>query len=97
MTSDVLQNDRHQARGHLLAGRHDGIVFARVVNAPFLQGRLAPGHELVGDAGHGGDHDRDLMAGIDLALDVARGVADAVDVGDRRSAKLHDETGHGDG
>jgi hypothetical protein len=34
------------------------------------------------------------MAGIDLALDVARNVADAVDIGDRGSAEFHDETGH---
>jgi hypothetical protein len=35
------------------------------------------------------------MASIDLAFDVTRGVADAVDVGDRRSAKFHDEASHG--
>jgi len=29
------------------------------------------------------------MAGVDLALDVMRDVADAVDVGDRRTAELH--------
>ena len=35
------------------------------------------------------------MAGVDLALDVARDVADAVDVGDRRSAEFHHKPGHG--
>jgi hypothetical protein len=35
------------------------------------------------------------VAGIDLALDVARDVADSVDVGDRGAAELHDETSHG--
>ncbi len=34
------------------------------------------------------------MAGIDLALDVARDVADAVDVGDGGAAEFHDETRH---
>jgi hypothetical protein len=34
------------------------------------------------------------MAGVDLALDVLRDVADAVDIGDRRSAEFHDETSH---
>jgi hypothetical protein len=29
------------------------------------------------------------MAGVDLALDVARDIADAVDIGDRRSAEFH--------
>ena len=53
---------------------------------------LAPGDELVGLAGHGGDDDRDLVAGVDLALDVARDVADALDIGDRRAAEFHHQT-----
>src|ERR1700719_3273893 len=36
------------------------------------------------------------MAGIDLALDVLRDIADAVDIGDRCSAEFHDETSHRD-
>jgi 2-polyprenyl-6-hydroxyphenyl methylase/3-demethylubiquinone-9 3-methyltransferase len=35
------------------------------------------------------------MAGVDLALDVARDIADAGDIADRRAAEFHDETGHG--
>ncbi len=91
---EVLQRDRHQAGGHLLSGRDHGIVFARIENAPRLERGLAPGHELIGHARHGRRHDRNLMPGIDLALDVTRGVADAVDVGDRRAAEFHDQTGH---
>src|SRR5437660_1439957 len=34
------------------------------------------------------------MAGIDLALDVVRDVADAIDVGDGGAAEFHHETGH---
>jgi hypothetical protein len=34
------------------------------------------------------------MAGIDLAFDVLRDIADAVDVGDRRSAEFHNQTSH---
>jgi len=34
------------------------------------------------------------MAGIDLALDVARDIADAVDVSDRGSAELHHKASH---
>ena len=60
------------------------------------RGLAAPGDELVGLAGHGRDHDGDLVAGVDLALDVARDVADAVDVGDRRAAEFHHQPGHGD-
>ena len=54
----------------------------------------APGDQLVGRAGHGRDHDGDLVAGVDLALDVARHVADAVDVGDRGSAEFHHQASH---
>ena len=34
------------------------------------------------------------MAGVDLALDVARHVADAVEIGDRRSAEFHHQASH---
>jgi hypothetical protein len=51
---------------------------------------------LVRGAGHRGDDDRNFIAGIDLALDVSRGVADAVDVSDRRSTELHDKASHDD-
>ena len=91
---EVLQRDGEQAGGDLLAGGDDGIVFARIENAPFLERRLAPVDELIGRARHRRNHDGDFMAGVDLALDVARDVADAVDIGDRGSAEFHDETGH---
>ena len=89
--ADVLQRDRQQAGGDLLAGGDHGVVFAGVVQR---RGLAAPGDELVGRARHGRDHDGDLMAGVDLALDVARDVADAVDIGDRGSAEFHHQTGH---
>ena len=54
----------------------------------------APADEFVGLARHGGHHHRHLVAGVDLALDVACGVADALDVGDRRAAELQNQTGH---
>ena len=86
-----LQHDGEQPRGHLLAGGDDGVVLARVMQ----HGRLAhPADELVGGAGHGRDDDGDLVAGIHLALDVARHVADALDVGDGRAAELHDNNSH---
>ena len=58
LDADLLQRDRQQAGGHLLAGGHHGVVLPRVVQRRQL---LAPGDQLVGDAGHGGDHDRDLL------------------------------------
>ena len=88
-----LQHDGEQPGGDLLAGGDDGVVFTRVVQG---RGLAAPGHELVGLAGHGGDHDGDLVAGIDFTLDVMGDVADVVDVGDRGSAEFHDKTRHAD-
>jgi N-acetylmuramoyl-L-alanine amidase len=38
--------------------------------------------QLIGNAGHGGNDDGHVVAGIDLALDVARHIADAVEIGD---------------
>jgi hypothetical protein len=87
----ALQHDREQARRHQLARGDDGVVFARVVQRG---GVAAPGDQFIGLAGHGRHHDRDLVAGIDLALDVARHVADALDVGDGGSAEFHHQTGH---
>ncbi len=55
----------------------------------------APAHQLVGLAGHGGDHDGHLVAGVDLALDVLRDIADSVEIGDRGSAEFHHQAGHG--
>jgi hypothetical protein len=89
--ADAFEYDGKQARGHLLAGSKDRIIFARVVQDGCL---AAPFDEPVGRARHGRDHDGHFMAGVDLALDVLRDVADAVDIGDRRSAEFHDETSH---
>ena len=66
-----------------------GVVFGVVEMRARL---LAPGDELVGLAGHGGDDDRDLMPRVDLALHVRRDIADAIDVGDRRAAEFHHQT-----
>jgi len=89
--AERLQDDRQQPRGHLLAGCHHRVVLARVVQRC---GLAHPGDQLVGHARHGGDHHGDLVAGIDLALDVMRHVADALQVSDRGAAELHDKEGH---
>ncbi len=77
--------------GNLLAGRHHRVVFARIMQHGGLP---APFDQLIGHAGHGGDHDGHIVAGVDLALDVARHVADAVEIGDRRSAEFHYQPSH---
>ncbi len=87
----ALQHHREQPGGDLLAGRDDGVVFARVMQR---RGVAAPGDQLIGHARHGRDDDGDIVAGIDLALDVARDVADAVEIGDRRSAEFHHQPSH---
>ena len=89
--ADRLQRDRQQPRRDLLAGRHHGGVFARVVQD---RGLAAPFDQLIGRPRHRGHDHRDIVAGIDLTLDVARHVADALDVGDGRSAEFHHQPAH---
>jgi hypothetical protein len=43
-----------------------------------LRGLLAPAGEFVGLAGHGGDHDRNVMAFAPLARDVSCNIANAL-------------------
>ena len=66
--------------------RHAGVVQRR--------GIPAPGHELVGHARHRRDDDRDIVAGIHLAFDVAGDITDAVEIGDGGAAEFHDEARH---
>ena len=75
----------------LLAGRHDHVVFARVVQRREFAG---PADELVGLPGHGRDHDGDLIAAVDLGLHQRRHMADAVEVGHRGAAEFHYNLGH---
>ena len=88
----LLQRDRQQPAGHLLAGGDHGVVLARIVQRAQL---LAPGDQLVGDAGHGRDHHRHLVPGLHRALHAGGHGADAVQVGDGGAAELHHDAGHG--
>ena len=83
--------DRQQAGGHLLAGRDHRVILPRVVQRRQFG---APLDQLVGDAGHGGDDDGDLVAVVHLALDALGDVADAVKVGDGGAAEFHHDAGH---
>ena len=87
----AFKHDGEQSGGDLFAGRHHRVVFARVMQHRRLP---APLDQLIGGAGHGGDDDGDVIAGVDLALDVARHVADAVEIGDRGSAEFHHQPSH---
>jgi hypothetical protein len=87
-----LEHNGQQSGGNLLARGHHRIVFARVVQGRRL---AAPGHQPIGCPGHGRDHDRHLMAGVDLALDVSRDIVDVLDIGNRSAAEFHNQAGHG--
>ena len=91
----ILQRDGEQAGSDLLAARDNGVVFAGIEDFALRQGFFAPGDQLIRRSGHGGDHDGNFVPGIDLALDVAGNVADALDSGDRGPAEFHDKTSHG--
>ena len=88
---DGLQRDGEQAGRDLLARCDDGIVFAGIMKDARI---TTPLDQPVGGSRHRGNHHGDLVAGIDLALDVARHVVDALDVGDRGSAELHHQASH---
>ncbi|BBC02841.1 DNA mismatch repair protein [Bradyrhizobium elkanii USDA 61] len=93
LDADALQHDREQARGDLFAGGDHRVIFARVVHR---RGVGAPGHQLIGLAGHRGDDDGDLVARVDLALHMLRDVADTIDIGDGCTAEFHHEAAHDD-
>ena len=84
----VLEHDGEQAGGDKFARGDDRVIFGGVIER---RGFLAPGHQFVGLAGHGGNHDRDFVPGLDLAFDMARDVADAVHIGDAGAAEFHDK------
>ena len=54
---------------------------------------VGPADQLIGRAGHGRDHDGDLVAGVDLALDPRGDRLDALEVGHRGAAELHHDAG----
>ncbi|MEY9406343.1 hypothetical protein ABH989_000809 [Bradyrhizobium ottawaense] len=93
LDAHALKHDGKQAGCHLFAGGDDGVVFARVVHR---RGLGAPGHQLVGFAGHRRDDHGHFVAGVDLTLHMACDVADTFDVGDGCAAEFHHEAAHDD-
>ena len=87
----AFQNNGQKPGGDFLAGRDYSVVFTRIVQHRRI---AAPSDQLVGHPRHGGNDDGHVMAGIDLALDMARHVADAVEIGDRRPAEFHHQASH---
>ena len=66
-----------------------------MASRPVAFGVVHPADQFVGLAGHGRNDHRDLVAGIDLAFDMARDIADAADVGDGGPAEFHHDARHG--
>ena len=90
----VLQHDGQQPGGHLFARGDDGVIFARDRRASRRRWHQPTSSLVLPDMAE--TTTATSMAGLDLALDVARRIADALDIGDRRAAELHDQTGHRD-
>ena len=88
----ILQHDGQQPGRHLFAGGDDRVIFAGIMDGC---GLAAPADQPVGRARHGRDHHRHLVAGLDFALDMARDIADAVDIRNRGAPELHHQTAHG--
>ncbi len=96
---DLLERERQQPGGHLLAAGDDRVVFARVIEAAAMRaggrGGLAnPADKLVRRARHRRDDDGDLVAPLDLALDRRGGAADSIEVGERCPAEFHHQARH---
>ena len=89
--AEILQRERHQAGGYLLARGDDDIILARIVQ-PAHPPR--PFDELVGRPGHRGHDDGHFVAGIDFALHAACGIADPLDISNRGPAEFLDDTRH---
>ncbi len=96
--ADRLQRDCQKAARHLLAGRDDSVIFARIVErrtgTADLRHVLHPAHQLVGLAGHGRNDHGNLIACLDLAFDVARHIIDAFQIGHRCAAEFHHDARH---
>ena len=86
-----LQDNRQKAGGHLLARGHNRVIFTRVVEFGAV---FDPSDQLVGLACHGRNHNRNLIAGIDLALHMPCNIADPVHIPDGGTAEFHHETCH---
>ena len=91
VNAHAFEHDREQPGCDLFASGHDRIVFSGIVQHGGLP---APFDQLIGHARHSGHYDGHIVAGVNLALDVARHVADAVEIGDRRSAEFHYQPSH---
>jgi len=87
----LLQGERHQASGHILARADNRVVFARVIK---WRGFIDPANQLIGFAGHGRDDDDHVIAFGDFHAHALCRALDAVKVGNRGAAEFHHENGH---
>ena len=90
----LLQRDREEPDGHLLAGGRDDIELARIgMRRQLLRQRDQP----VGLAAHRRDDDDELVSLAMKARDPPGDIADAVDAADRGAAVFLDDQCHGVG
>ena len=73
----ILQRNRQQANRHLLARRHNSVIFPRIMNSADMG---CPFDQLIRCARHRRDHDRYLMAVIDLGFDALRDISYAIKI-----------------
>jgi hypothetical protein len=90
--AEAVENDGEETGGDLLARGDHGVVFALLEQRVGLR---APADELVGLAGHRGDHHSDVEPFADLPFHMGGDVLDPLDGGDGGAAELHDEAGAG--
>ena len=86
-----LKRQGHQARRYVLAGRDDGIIFARIVHR---RGFIDIADKLVGFARHGRDHDNHVVAIGHFTSHALCSPFDFIECGDRGAAEFHHENWH---
>src|SRR3546814_10130410 len=71
--------------------RYDHVIFGGVVKR---RGLTAESHQPVRLSGHDGNHNRNFVPHLHLALDARGDIPDALDPGHRGAAELHQDTSH---
>ena len=86
-----LQRQRHQACGHVLAGRYDSVIFTRIIHR---RGLVYPADQLVRLSRHGRNDDDHVIALGHFDAHAFGRAADTVQGGHRRATKLHHQNRH---
>ncbi len=92
----IAQGDGQQTGRYLLTRGDNHVIFVIGLRQPGGRGARAvsPGDQLIGLAGHGRDHHRDLLARGHFGRDQTRHSTDALQIGHRSAAKFHHQPRH---